>query len=614
MGPYAVPMGKWQHTEHSEKEGVVASFGHSLIYSVIEEPYEGVAQLINQSAGTEWLPKQALIDAPEAAEFQSANWYAQTLGGALGTTAKFIALSKVMRGSSGELAQTTRLSGMTATEAAKVGFIMQGVFSPSAESDMLPGRLKNGITSAVTMAALTKLSHGADGLTRRAAGITVPGLEVPLVKQLAGNVAAGSLAGVVSAETHSLINGEGLASGREVYQSAFGFGIVSGALGGVQRLSRISEVGVEKYAGSKAYEAEASPLRSTLLTSLTRTNTQLKAGNLAEVEAAIPKTILDLPSKNLDLGAWKPAERVALVKELRTNAEGVMAQETNITLLISSLDKAAVDALGKDLGTLRQQASNSQPDVILENSISQKSSQLQASLQEALNSSSKAMGLAPLEVVIDNSLPANIKGFYAPGTGKLTLNEAMFHKGLTAEAVDYIAHESTHFEVDILRVRSVLDKQGSEADLNTLTSAYGSTLSQPFVDNVIALRGGKALSIEQARRLEAVDLSRQNYATGPGVMDIVRVDQNLQKIATIMPEAPPLQQAKYVRQAQELYSKRTTATDNYVGAKFELEAWSNGVLAHIKARALGLPESASDPVIFSHPLAQKWDFKLPGQQ
>ncbi len=603
-------MGKGQHIEKSEKEGVVASFGHALLYSAVEEPYQGVAQIINRTAGSEWLPKQALIDAPQAAEFQSAEWYAQTLGGAIGTTAKFIALSKVMRGSSSELAQTTRLSGMTATEAAKVGFVMQGVFSPSAENDMWAGRLKNGTTSAVTMAALTKFSHGFDGLNRSAAGLTVTGLEVPLARHLAGNVAAGGLAGVVSAETHSLLNGKGFASGREVYESAFGFGIVSGALGGVQRLSRRSQVSTEKYAGSTAYEAEVSPLRSTLLTSLTRTSSQLKAGNLTEVEGAIPKTVLDLPSKNIDLGAWKPGERVNLVKELRGNAEGVMASEANITRLITFLDKASVNSLGKELGALRQEsAATNKPSTTLENSINQKSLQLQESIQQALNGSSKTMGLTSLEVVLDNTLPANIKGFYAPGTGKLTLNEAMFHKGLTAEAVDYIAHESTHFEVDILRVRSVLDQKGTNSDLNTLSSTYGSKLSQPFVDNVIALRDGKLLSAEQTRRLEAVDKSRQAYATGPGTADIVLVDQALQKLVTGMPQASAKQQANYIQQAQELYTRRTVATDNYVGAKFELEAWSNGVLAHIKARALGLPEAAKDPDIFSHPLKQKWDFR-----
>lgn len=607
-------MGKGQHIEKSEKEGVVASFGHALLYSTVEEPYQGVAQIINRTAGSEWLPKQALIDAPQPAEFQSAEWYAQTLGGAIGTTAKFIALSRVMRGSSSELAQTTRLSGMTATEAAKVGFVMQGVFSPSAENDMWAGRLKNGTTSAVTMAALTKFSHGFDGLNRSAAGLTVTGLEVPLARHLAGNVAAGSLAGVVSAETHSLLNGHGFATGRDVYESAFGFGIVSGALGGVQRLSRRSQVSTEKYASSTAYEAEGSPLRSTLLTSLTRTLPELKASNLTQVEGAIPKTVLDLPSKNIDLGAWKASERVNLVKELRGNAEGVMASEANITRLITFLDRASVNTLGKELGALRQEsAATGKPSTALENSINQKSQQLQESIQQALNGSSKTMGLTPLEVVLDNTLPANIKGFYSPGTGKLTLNEAMFHKGLTAEAVDYIAHESTHFEVDILRVRSVLDQKGTNSDLNTLSSAYGSKLSQPFVDNVITLRDGKLLSTEQTRRLEAVDRSRQAYTTGPGTADIVLVDQALQKLVTGMPQASSKQQAKYVQQAQELYTRRTVATDNYVGAKFELEAWSNGVLAHIKARALGLPEATIDPSIFSHPLKQKWDFRVPAR-
>ncbi|CAN5137302.1 hypothetical protein BH10CYA1_BH10CYA1_58290 [soil metagenome] len=596
-------MGKGQPIEHSEKEGLVASFGHALLYSAIEEPYQGVAQLVNHSSNTEWLPKQVLIDAPQPADFQSANWYAQTMGGAIGTAAKFIALSKLMRGHSTDLAQTTRLSGMTGTEAAKVGFVMQGVFSPSAENDMLPGRLKNAVTSAVTMASLTKISHGFNGLSRSSAGLTVSGLELPLARQLTIDVGAGALAGIISAETHSVLNGKGFASGRDIYESAFGFGIVGGALGGANRLARQSTVGTEKYAASTAYEAEASPLRSTLLTSLTRTSPQLEPGNLTAVQDAIAKTLLNLPSKNLDLGAWRPAERVGLIKELRNHSEGVMANEGNITRLISTLDKASVNTLGKELGALRQEgAADAQPNSTLESAANLKSLQLQESLQTALNSSSKAMGLTSLEVVLDNSLPANIKGFYTVGTGKLTLNEAMFHKGLTAEAVDYIAHESTHFEVDILKMRSVLDKQGASSDLSTLSAAYGSNLSQPFVDNVISLRDGKPLTAEQTRRLEAIDKSRQSYAAGPGVLEIVKVDQTLQKMAEKFSHSSPTQQTKFIQQAQELYTRRATATDNYVGAKFELEAWSNGVLAHVKARALGLPEAAQDPVIFSHPL------------
>ena len=56
----------------------------------------------------------------------------------------------------------------------------------------------------------------------------------------------------------------------------------------------------------------------------------------------MPRTVLGLPNKNLDLGVWQPAERSDLVTLLRARAAGPLAGEKQVTTFIRAMDEAAV--------------------------------------------------------------------------------------------------------------------------------------------------------------------------------------------------------------------------------------------------------------------------------
>jgi hypothetical protein len=124
----------------------LGELGHSLAYSTLQYPLNGVSQVFDQTLGRAVgshlydKTRDAIVAAPVPADFGSAGWYGQTIGGALGVVPWFMMTRSGLRSAAGAIEATQGLV-VTASEAA----LNKSVLS----STGLKMALEGGATGAV---------------------------------------------------------------------------------------------------------------------------------------------------------------------------------------------------------------------------------------------------------------------------------------------------------------------------------------------------------------------------------------------------------------------------------------------------------------------------------
>lgn len=219
----------------SDQRSLPAEALHSAVYSAVQAPLKGVAQIVDKTFSTNTLPAVEFMDAPKNAEFLSAKWHAQQLGNAAGMVAPFLALHKGV-GKVSALAlgkvetdmATQTLSRRVIGEAAVTGALYEGVFKPVNDLDgnFLAARAKNALVGGATFATLAASIGGIKNLAHAETGVTGKILR----SDLGASVLAGIPAGLVSAEANSVLSGKGHATAGELAESAYSFAFAGGAL------------------------------------------------------------------------------------------------------------------------------------------------------------------------------------------------------------------------------------------------------------------------------------------------------------------------------------------------------------------------------------------------
>lgn len=235
--------------EKSRASQCVADFVRSMVHAGVESPLNGVTQLANHVAGKELVAELHLVGAPPPAELGTMRWHAQQIGGAIGMIAPFMLLDKgvgqVLRGS-GLAAAKTLPMGARLAQAGLSGALYDGMFRPvqSEEGGFWSARLRNAAVGAATFATLSfapKLTEGWTG----------PGLRG--VTLTAGSLAAG----MVNAESNSLLAGKGFATSKELKESTLSF-LVAGTVLGV--LHKNPELAIERTDTARAQGSLAMPI------------------------------------------------------------------------------------------------------------------------------------------------------------------------------------------------------------------------------------------------------------------------------------------------------------------------------------------------------------------
>ena len=240
------------HEDSAIKLGLEA-----FLHAAVQQPLDGVTQLVNHVASRDILPDPQLFAAPKQASFGSLGWYCETAGSGLGMILPYLLVERASRGvlAKAGLAEVTTLK-MSAEEAATTGKLASALrFSAPAAKMALDGGLYGLVLTPSAdpskgfwgqrgiAAASSSITFGVMGLTSR--GI-MGGAEAKLGLNLAdpafnlsargiafrvgANALGGSVGGFASAESNSLLSGKGLASKEQVTQSIASFMVTGAAL------------------------------------------------------------------------------------------------------------------------------------------------------------------------------------------------------------------------------------------------------------------------------------------------------------------------------------------------------------------------------------------------
>ncbi|MCC7530642.1 MAG: LOG family protein [Candidatus Melainabacteria bacterium] len=249
---------------HKSSDSAMSDFAagawSSFKYSLVQSPLTGATQLIDKVAGTKLEQSTKFFDKPEHAEFGSAGWVGQTVGGTIGSAVPFLLMSRVAGPGAAAKMENSATYGLMSRGAiaplAKsigAGIAYNGVFTPVEEGENFVGaRIRNMAVGGLTWGSLTATSIGLKGLGMRsfnqqaiaeAQGLTAAAkyTEGMLASNtfrsvMKNDIFVGSAGGIVGGITHaqgnSLLSGNGFASVGDTVQSATTFAFGGALMGG----------------------------------------------------------------------------------------------------------------------------------------------------------------------------------------------------------------------------------------------------------------------------------------------------------------------------------------------------------------------------------------------
>lgn len=233
---------------------------HAAAYTAVQGPAIGAAQFTDRTTGRIWgtnLEKSVtMMEAPEPAEFGSVKWHAQQVGTAAGMLPAFYLLARGTHAAAGKLlgaklaateittnAFLSNHTGRLIAESAVTGLVYDSFLRPVTDTEVAQQRItngydnsgpatdyefwmlrgKHGITGAATFGTLT-----ASALALRHYGI---GKFAGRGEHVLNGALSGIPAGLVNAETSSILHAHKLASTEELAKSVYTMGFVGGAMG-----------------------------------------------------------------------------------------------------------------------------------------------------------------------------------------------------------------------------------------------------------------------------------------------------------------------------------------------------------------------------------------------
>lgn len=260
-----------QAGEHQTKEGsgdaitdFAAGAWANFKYSLVQAPLTGATQLVDKVAGTSWEKSTKFFDRPAHAEFGSAGWVGEAVGGTAGAALPFILMARVAGpGAASKMEQSAHYS-LASKEAVfpilksiGAGVAYSGIFTPVEQGeDFLSARARNMAVGGLTWGSLTATSVGLKGLGLRtfnqtaiaeAQGLTpaakyTEGLfanstvRSVLKNDVFNGAAGGIVGGIVDVQGRSILSGKGIASAGDTMQGAATFALGGALMGGTNIL------------------------------------------------------------------------------------------------------------------------------------------------------------------------------------------------------------------------------------------------------------------------------------------------------------------------------------------------------------------------------------------
>jgi hypothetical protein len=251
---------------------VAKIFAHSMAYSALQTPIDGVTQLANAIAkpfaGPQAVPRVELISQPQQTEFGSTEWTARLAGGGIGTILPFWLGGKLaVRGAEaashlkvvGPLIERSGvLKANSIAQLAYKGAVYEGIFHPVNESadNFWTQRSINFASGGLSFMAMGYANQGMRNswLGHKALNSNFKG--VPLVTDLGMDAVSGATAGVSDTLIRTTLSGQ-MVTSQQIAESAGEYALLSMFL-------RLGRMPIEKAAGEKPPTAgEPRPVQET---------------------------------------------------------------------------------------------------------------------------------------------------------------------------------------------------------------------------------------------------------------------------------------------------------------------------------------------------------------
>ncbi|MBI4532830.1 MAG: GGDEF domain-containing protein [Candidatus Melainabacteria bacterium] len=214
------------------------NFAESLLDAGVQSPWNGVTQLVEHVVHADILPELHLVEPSQQADIGTSDWFGQVLGGGVGMAASYFMVKKC----AGRLMGGRAMAGAATREAmlispgtlvaheARAGALYSLVFTPvqAGEGNFNSARFRHAITGGLTFGTMAHTN------VKLASSLALS--ERTLAKSIIGSTPVAGLisgvpAGIVNAESNSLLSGRGFASASEVGRAALEFSFVGGTLG-----------------------------------------------------------------------------------------------------------------------------------------------------------------------------------------------------------------------------------------------------------------------------------------------------------------------------------------------------------------------------------------------
>ncbi len=283
-----------------KKPDLLNAFKSSLLYSGIQSPLDAATQLYDHLTNSHTTKDVQFFAKPKQTKFNTATWYAQTLGSGLGTVADLIPLaftSKFLVGSEVDAASSSLMNdraalGLTLKESTVTGTLYGGLLEPSQgqNSNFYLNRMENSLSSALTFSAMTASSFG---ISKLAESNISDSMSKILGSKPVNAALSGIPGGILSSEGSSLIDHGKLASASSAAQSAYTMSLFGLAFSGIEQ--------AKETLGSKIKDIniKADSLVPISQDSLSRNLTDTQDPKLANVDQVNLKKAID--KLNLDL-------------------------------------------------------------------------------------------------------------------------------------------------------------------------------------------------------------------------------------------------------------------------------------------------------------------------
>lgn len=278
--------------EAQDERSIAAQFFHSAVYSGIQAPAEGLTQFVNKAAQTVTGNEKTTVlpnmhfEAPKQADFGSAAWHVQQIGGGVGMLVPFLAVNKGVGSVIGRNATAVEAAFLRfkVTQAATSGFVYDGLMRPvhDEEGNFWAARLKHATVGAATFGTLAATAHGLDVFGKMPPASST--IRRPFGNEMFNHTFAGAIAGGANAQFDSLLSGKGFASHQDTARGAYTFAIVGASLKGIEKGREV--------AAKRATEAG---LLRTLRQDLTEVPVRAENGRVIDVHEKImsqPETVL----------------------------------------------------------------------------------------------------------------------------------------------------------------------------------------------------------------------------------------------------------------------------------------------------------------------------------